>query len=74
MEPPSDLQQENGALLAEQAALKRRVAALEARRAELEQRLAEISPEQAATAVGPRPTDLEVGPHTKGQPDLGGRD
>jgi hypothetical protein len=75
MEPPSDLQQENAALLAEQAALKRRAAALTARRAELERRLAENSPEQAAAAVSPhQATELEVAPHAKEPPDPGGRD
>jgi hypothetical protein len=72
MDPPSDLEQENAALLAERAALKRRVAELTARRAELEQRLAKSSPEQAAIAVGPyQATDLEGAPRAKEQPDPG---
>jgi hypothetical protein len=69
MEPPSALQQEYAALLAENVALKERVAALEARRAELE-RL-----EQAATAAGDhQATDLEGAPHAKGQSDPGDHD
>jgi hypothetical protein len=75
MEPPSELEQEKAALLAEQAALKRRVAELTARRANLERRLAENPHEQTATAVGPHQgTDLEVTPDAKGQPDSGGGD
>jgi regulator of replication initiation timing len=76
MEPPSDLEKEKAALLAERAALRRKVRALEnenaaltALEAELEQRLAEGS--QAATAVDPyQATDVEVAP-AKGQPDPG---
>jgi regulator of replication initiation timing len=76
MEPPSDLEKEKAALLAERAALRRKVMALEnentaltALEAELEQRLAEDS--QAATAVDPhQATEVEVAP-AKGQPDRG---
>jgi hypothetical protein len=72
MDPPSDLEQENAALLAERAALARRVAELMARKAELEQRLAESSPEQAATAGGVHQvTDMEGAPRVKGQSDPG---
>jgi len=70
MEPPSELEQENATLLAEQAALKRRVAALTARKAELERRVAEISPE-AATAVGSHES-VDEEPPAKGQPQPAG--
>jgi hypothetical protein len=77
MDPPSDLEQEYAALLAEQAALRRKVRALEyknavlqAREAELKRQLAESPPEQAATAGGdPQATNLEGTPDAKGQPD-----
>jgi hypothetical protein len=42
MDPPSELEKENAAMLAERETLKRRVAELTARRAELERRLAEM--------------------------------
>jgi hypothetical protein len=78
MEPPSKLQQEYAAALAERAALRRKVRALEnknavlqAREAELKRLLAESPPEQAATAGGDhQATNLEGAPHAKGQPDL----
>jgi hypothetical protein len=77
MEPPSKLQQEYAAALAERAALRRKVrvlknknALLQAREAELERRLGESPPEQAATAGGDhQTTNLEVVPGAKGQPD-----
>jgi hypothetical protein len=77
MEPPSKLQQEYAAALAERAALRRKVRALENKNAvlqacevELERRLAESRPEQAATAGGDhQATNLEVAPRAKGQPD-----
>jgi hypothetical protein len=78
MEPPSKLQQEYAAALAERAALRRKVRALEnknavlqAREAELKRLLAESPPEQAATARGDhQATNLEGAPHGKGRPDL----
>jgi predicted phage-related endonuclease len=72
MDPPSELEKENAALLAERETLKRRVAELTARRAELERRLTENASEQAATAVGPhQATDLECAPPANGQTDPG---
>jgi len=68
MDPPSELEKENAALLAERASLRRKVRALEnknavlqAREAELERWLAETAPEQAATTGDDQP-------RAKGQP------
>jgi hypothetical protein len=77
MEPPSKLQQEYAAALAERAALRRKLKALEsknavlqAREAELVRLLAESPPEQTATAGGDHhATSLEVAPRAKEQPD-----
>jgi regulator of replication initiation timing len=61
MEPPSELEQKNAALLAEQAALKRKVTALEDENAVLKARRVLLERRLAQTA-----TDLEVPLQAKG--------